>query len=172
MKAAVKKEINALKKFVLQQKPSTFDMGDWAGETEYDGISENGVNCVLTENDGTKVVTLKTVGKCNTTHCLAGWEVLRRGYALNDRGEVFAPITLFGKLTYTPTGYEAPEFAKKTLGLTEKQAAKLFYPESWPTEGNQDEPYNWYNHDSYFNKFPNTPQGAADRLDHFVKTGK
>lgn len=86
---------------------------------------------------------------------------MRRGFYLNPdeyTDDVFIGVTvpILGKksMVFADTYVDAITFATKTLGLTNRQADKLFFSSDWP-EG-----------------FDNTPKGAANRIRHFIKTGK
>jgi hypothetical protein len=162
MKAATKQKLEELAQFIETVDPKKFDMGDWLSvqdDYKFYGTKE------VTERDG--FVGKNFIGKCGTACCLAGWEVARQGFLLNEDGTVATEVKVPGvkkpvviKLKVDNANVDAPEFAKVSLGLTEQEEDLLFYPDRWPVNESGDR------------EFDDTPKGAAARIRYLIKTGK
>lgn len=133
MKNSAKRKLKNLAKFIASVPKKHFDMYVWAHSKKMD---KKGEDIVCEEN----------ANLCGTACCLAGWQVIRKGYCINEDAIV---KTKKGK----EVGY-TPDVARKQLGLSESEASKLFEPIQWPGD------------------FPRTPKGAAKRIRHFVETGE
>ncbi len=102
----------------------------------------------------------KSVHTCDTQACLAGWEVLRQGYALKHGGLQVVKISGKGKNKKIKSlRTSAQNFAAKSLGLTYEEAQRLFIP--WSTQAG-----------TSWDKFRLTPKGAAKRILHMAETGE
>lgn len=130
-----KRRLRSLAKFMEKVPPVKFDMSDFLLVREDDCLPETGID-------------LSKVGECRTACCLAGWEAVRRGAALDYYGRD------------VKTGEHAEGIAKKSLDLSEDEANRLFYDFEWPRNkaGNP--------------KFKSTPRGAAKRIIHLVEKGE
>ena len=167
MKAETKKKLEELAKFIETIPDKQFNMSEWLGVDNHTKYKKNAIN--------SEYVGKSLVGKCGTTCCIAGWEVVRNGFLLNQNGYVAVEVTVPGVkkpqvATLNDYNYNyAPDFATKSLGLTEKEEKLLFYPEGWPgyDEGSKENYWTETN-----TQFPNTPKGAAARIRHLIKTGK
>lgn len=100
-----KRRLRSLAKFMEKVPPVKFDMTDFLlvrEDDDPDCLPETGID-------------LSKVGECGTACCLAGWEAVRRGAALNYHGRD------------VKTGEHAEEIAKKSLELSDDEVSSLFY---------------------------------------------
>lgn len=101
--------------------------------------------------------------ECGTTACIAGHALIDAGYKVkSEKGPGWKPAKFFA-----PDGREVePEAAgRKLLGLTARQAARLFDDTEWPDQFKYDGSF-----DLGFKAIYNDPKVAAARIDHFIKT--
>jgi len=88
--------------------------------------------------------------ECGTVCCIAGWQVISKGMCIFDQTVYKNP-----KQFAAGNSLGAPDaIAAKMLGLGEYEASKLYIPWKWPL------------------RFRQTPNGAAKRIRHFIKTGE
>jgi hypothetical protein len=162
MKAATKQKLEEFAQFIETINPNKFNMSAWLNiKDNYKFFQTKEVD----ERDG--FVGKDFIGKCGTACCLAGWEVARQGFLLNEDGTVATEVKIPGikkpvviELKVDDANVDAPAFAKTSLGLTEQEEELLFYPSQWPVDENTN------------SLFENTPKGAAARIRYLIKTGK
>jgi hypothetical protein len=162
LSTATKKKLNELASFLEENiLEKEFDMDDFVSVINRGKFSKEEF-AVSPENAHT----------CGTACCIAGWQIIKDGFCLGESGEVKTRIQLpfQKKLEYLDTGFVAFDFARRSLGLNDEQACSLFYPDRWPGYS-----YGGGDPDKKTKKiglFDNTPKGAAERIRHFIKTGK
>lgn len=102
-------------------------------------------------------ITLENSISCGTAVCMAGELLLMEGYSFS-----FTPLAgCLGGLFIRPDGtivHHERDEAADILRITAMQAYNLFHYDAWPRVNRA--------------KFPPTPEGAADRIDHFLEYGQ
>src|SRR5215831_13943407 len=141
-----KRKLENLAKFIEKLPRRSFDISTWVNIPQK----------MLNKNPYQRICKSIVKHPCGTTCCIAGWEVIRNGYCMNDFGEVYKD-----KKPESEFVCDALEFAKNSLDLTEEQAGELFTPRMSCNNrciillGDK--------------KFRNTPKGAAKMIRQFIK---
>ena len=91
--------------------------------------------------------------ECGTTGCIAGWVVMLSSPGLQD-------LVRESRHGYVDWSKEAT----KKLGIEKAQASSLFIDDFWPTKYS----------DEFFQAGSNAKRArvAANRIEHFIRTGK
>jgi len=158
MEKSTARKLEAFAKFIEKLPRKVINMESWANIKIKNRTDLDPVVC--------KADVLEPKGNaCGTACCLAGWEVLRRGYCLDDSGNVYKKNRSIRS--------SAANFARESLGLSSGEASKLFFRDRWPgySRGYYDFETGRWEHSSP-SKFKGTPKGAAARIRHLIKTGE
>jgi hypothetical protein len=110
----------------LDREPKKFDMWTWGIAVNKDTLLQLLASDELVYSDiEDEIKRLAKINPpCGTVDCLAGQTLVTLGG--------FKPNLKIGKRGYYEFPDNTPEKALKLLGLSEDQAALLFYPDNWP----------------------------------------
>lgn len=126
----------------IVETPTGIDVGRLTLLAEY--IETHDEEFDMSEWEGSRFlnwITKRTIWGCKTTHCIAGWAC---------------------ELWSDTSSGNVPAKAQQVLGLTFKQAQKLFYIDKWPAQFR-----NAYSTPKYSD---HNAWVAAERIRHFIAT--
>jgi hypothetical protein len=159
------RRLEELAAYMETVKPSTFDMDmfSFAGDGLLRRFAKaHEIDESALDNFDFPVCADTLKEPCGTTCCIAGHQVIRKGFCLVDTS-VFRSVK-FDKKTNEFKGSglkgDVEQVASQQLGITLGQARLLFYDDVWPTN------------EAGRPLFPSTPKGAAKRIRHLIITGQ
>jgi len=135
-------ELRKLAKFMEKVSGFQFNMSNWFQSDKWYGEEPQGRICE------TEMKKEEKGEFCGTACCLAGWQIMRIGYCVDPKQNVYKSARSKKVLGHVS------EVAEKTLGLETDEANLLFLPGQWPAQYNTRD-----------------PKDAAKRIIHFIEHG-
>jgi hypothetical protein len=146
MNKNTKRKLENLAAFIEKLPRKAFNINIWAknNKRHFDSDGKIVPRNIVSKKD------LNNLEECGTTCCIAGWQVVRKGFSVTNLGTV----SKGGKFINS-----APILAAEQLGLNLDESSALFYPRESKLRVLTGK------------TFTNTPKGAAKRIRYFIKNG-